>query len=145
MRMVEGHDGNAQRGAGCESLPGDLIRVARLDDIRFFGFQDAFDDDLTDNFFAIFYQGWNTLANTGPGGQPILTAADLPPAARSGGQGLRRPGRHQRRADRRSVRLPLEPGNHPVRTAGTFSTGYEQVCRWADGAWACRPGKAGPP
>ena len=27
----------------------------------------------------IFYQGWNTLANTGPGGQPILTAADLPP------------------------------------------------------------------
>jgi len=27
----------------------------------------------------IFYQGWNALANTGPGGQPILTAADLAP------------------------------------------------------------------
>ena len=27
----------------------------------------------------IFYQGWNTLANTGPDGQPILTAADLAP------------------------------------------------------------------
>jgi len=27
----------------------------------------------------VFYQAWNTLANTGPGGQPILTAADLAP------------------------------------------------------------------
>src|SRR5438046_8810908 len=25
------------------------------------------------------FPGWNTLANTGPGGQPILTAADLGP------------------------------------------------------------------
>jgi Tannase and feruloyl esterase len=32
-----------------------------------------------------------------------------------------------------------------VKWAGSFSPGYEQVCGWADGAWACRPGKAGPP
>jgi len=32
-----------------------------------------------------------------------------------------------------------------VRWAGSFSPGYEQVCGWADGEWACRPGKAGPP
>jgi len=29
--------------------------------------------------------------------------------------------------------------------AGRFSPGYEQVCGWADGVWAGRPGKAGPP
>jgi feruloyl esterase len=32
-----------------------------------------------------------------------------------------------------------------VKWAGSFSPGYEQVCAWADGAWVCRPGKAGPP
>ncbi len=32
-----------------------------------------------------------------------------------------------------------------VRWAGTFSPGYERVCGWAGGGWACRPGKAGPP
>jgi hypothetical protein len=32
-----------------------------------------------------------------------------------------------------------------VKWAGSFSPGYEQVCGWSDGAWACRPGKAGPP
>jgi hypothetical protein len=35
--------------------------------------------------------------------------------------------------------------NANVKWAGTFAAGYEQVCGWADGAWACRPGKAGPP
>ena len=35
--------------------------------------------------------------------------------------------------------------NANVRWAGSFSTGYEQVCSWTDGEWACRPGKAGPP
>lgn len=35
--------------------------------------------------------------------------------------------------------------NANVKWAGTFSSGYEQVCGWADGAWVCRPGKAGPP
>ena len=32
-----------------------------------------------------------------------------------------------------------------VKWAGSFSPGYEQVCGWSDGAWVCRPGKAGPP
>jgi hypothetical protein len=32
-----------------------------------------------------------------------------------------------------------------VKWAGSFSPGYERVCGWADGTWACRPGKAGPP
>jgi feruloyl esterase len=32
-----------------------------------------------------------------------------------------------------------------VKWAGTFSTGYEQVCDWQNGAWVCRSGKAGPP
>lgn len=32
-----------------------------------------------------------------------------------------------------------------VRWAGRFSPGYERVCGWAGGEWACRPGKAGPP
>ncbi|HTU05198.1 MAG TPA: tannase/feruloyl esterase family alpha/beta hydrolase, partial [Trebonia sp.] len=32
-----------------------------------------------------------------------------------------------------------------VQWAGSFSPGYEEVCGWADGAWVCRPGKAGPP
>ena len=35
--------------------------------------------------------------------------------------------------------------NANVKWAGTFSTGYEQVCGWDNGAWVCRPGKAGPP
>jgi Tannase and feruloyl esterase len=35
--------------------------------------------------------------------------------------------------------------NANVKWAGTFSPGYEQVCGWANGAWVCRPGKAGPP
>ena len=43
---------------------------------------------------------------------------------------------------------PHQPPVHfdaNVKWAGTFSPGYEQVCAWADGTWACRPGKAGPP
>jgi len=43
---------------------------------------------------------------------------------------------------------PHQPPVHfdaNVKWAGSLSPGYEQVCAWADGAWACRPGKAGPP
>jgi feruloyl esterase len=43
---------------------------------------------------------------------------------------------------------PQQPPVHfnaNVKWAGTFAAGYEQVCGWADGAWVCRPGKAGPP
>jgi feruloyl esterase len=43
---------------------------------------------------------------------------------------------------------PQQPPVHfnaNIRWAGSFSTGYEQVCGWADGAWVCRPGKAGTP
>jgi hypothetical protein len=40
---------------------------------------------------------------------------------------------------------PPVPFNANVKWAGTFATGYEQVCGWADGAWVCRPGQAGPP
>jgi Tannase and feruloyl esterase len=40
---------------------------------------------------------------------------------------------------------PPVPFDANVKWAGSFSPGYEQVCAWADGAWVCRPGKAGPP
>jgi hypothetical protein len=40
---------------------------------------------------------------------------------------------------------PPVPFNANVKWAGTFSIAYEQVCGWANGAWVCRPGKAGPP
>ena len=40
---------------------------------------------------------------------------------------------------------PAVPFNANVKWAGTFSSGYEKVCGWTDGDWACRPGKAGPP
>ena len=63
----------------------------------------------------IFYQGWNTLANTGPDGQPDPDRGRPGPAARGGGQRLRCPGQNERRADRRPVRLSLEPAGHPVR------------------------------
>lgn len=43
------------------------------------------------------------------------------------------------------------PQNPPVRFdgnvqwAGSFSSGYEQVCGWVNGRWVCRPGKSGTP
>jgi hypothetical protein len=51
-------------------------------------------------------------------------------------------------ATQASSYTPQQPSvsfNANVKWAGTLSTGYEQVCDWQNGAWVCRPGKAGPP